>query len=87
MQMPELAYSEPRVEVDLYEARRFPGRLHFDVWFFVDTKSPDAFEPMVPPWYAALAWHDPRALPASAYARSHEDVVARWLGGASIRAQ
>ena len=32
-----------------------------------------------PPWYADLAWRDPKTTPASEYARGHEDVVARWL--------
>jgi len=74
-----LAYSEPRVEVDLYEPKRFPGRLHYDVWFLVDATLPPRARISVPPWYAHLEWQDPRTLPAPAYARSHEDVVSRWL--------
>lgn len=74
------AYSEPRVEVDYYEPKRFPGALHYDVWFFVDAMPPARYRLKVPSWFSQLEWHDPRELPASAYARSHDDVVARWLG-------
>ena len=74
-----MTYSEPRVEVDLYEPKRFPGRLHYDVWFLVDATPRGRAEPARPPWYADLAFHDPRGLAADAYARGHEDVVARWL--------
>ncbi len=87
LELPKVRYSEPRVEVDLYEPKRFPGRLHFDVWFLVDAHPPKDAEVEVPRWYAELEWHDPRSLPASAYARGHEDVVGRWLqarrGGAN----
>ena len=79
LQILGMTYSEPRVEVDLYEPKRFPGILHYDVWFLVDATSPRDWELRVPPWYAELAWHDPRTLPAPDYARSHEDVVGRWL--------
>ncbi len=74
-----IAYSEPRAEVDLYEPKRFPGRLHYDVWFLVDGALPREARIERPSWYAALEWHDPRTLPAAEYARGHEDVVARWL--------
>jgi len=73
-----ITYGEPRVEVDLYEPKRFPGRLHYDVWFLIDVVG-EGIEIEVPPWYAELGWHDPRTVPSGAYARSHEDVVARWL--------
>jgi ADP-ribose pyrophosphatase YjhB (NUDIX family) len=69
----------PRVEVDLYESRRSPGNQHYDVWFLFETDVPAGAPMERPPWYAALGWHDPRALPASAFARGHQDVVARWL--------
>ena len=75
----DMAYSEPRVEVDLYEPKRFPGQLHYDVWFLVDAAPPKSETLAAPPWYAELDWRDPRQTPASAYARGHEDVVARWL--------
>jgi ADP-ribose pyrophosphatase YjhB (NUDIX family) len=73
-----VTYSEPRVEVDVYEPKRFPGRLHYDVWFLVDGVSPRDARIESPSWYAALEWVDPRTLPAAEYARGHEDVVARW---------
>ncbi|OGS51183.1 MAG: hypothetical protein A3K65_05655 [Euryarchaeota archaeon RBG_16_68_12] len=79
LQIHGMAFSEPRVEVDVYEPRRSPGKLHYDVWFLVDGHAPKGWKPVVPPWYAELAWRDPRATPASEYARGHEDVVARWL--------
>ena len=78
LQMPGMRFSEPRVETDLYEPKRFPGRMHYDVWFLVDANPPHGTEPAVPPWYSELAWRDPRAVPASEFARGHEDVVARW---------
>lgn len=31
-----MRYSEPRAEVDYCEPKRSPGRLRYDVWFFVD---------------------------------------------------
>lgn len=74
-----MRYSEPRVEVDLYEPKRFPGLLHYDVWFLVDAALPGKATVAKPPWYAALEWQDPRKLSPEAYARSHEDVVERWL--------
>ncbi len=74
-----LTYSEPRAESDLYEPKFAPGTLHYDLWFLVDATPPKDWEVHVPPWYADLAWHEPRSTPASAYARSHEDVVARWV--------
>ena len=80
LQIPGMAYGEPRVETDLYEPKRFPGALHYDVWFLVDATPPKGHTLEVPPWYAELAWHDPRAVPPEAFGRSHEDVVARWLG-------
>jgi len=79
LSMPGLGYSEPRTEVDLYEPNRFPGRLHYDVWFLVDATLPQGVRIATPPWYADLDWQDPRTLPAAAYARGHEDVVSRWL--------
>lgn len=77
----ELDLSEPRVETETYVPVRFPelGE-HYDVWFFLEASLPADAEVEVPPWYDALAWHDPATLEAGAYARSHEDVVARWLG-------
>lgn len=80
LQIRGMRYSEPRVETDLYEPRRFPGQLHYDVWFLVDAVPPRGARPEVPPWYRELDWKDPRSLAAADYARSHEDVVARWLG-------
>ena len=79
LQISGATYSEPRVEVDFYEPKRFPGALHYDIWFFVDAVPPNEYKLRVPSWYAELGWHDPRSLPATAYARGHEDVVARWL--------
>lgn len=72
--------SEPRVETETYVPARFPelGE-HYDVWFFFDAEVPQGIEIQTPPWYEALAFRDPRELPASEYARSHEDVVSRWL--------
>jgi ADP-ribose pyrophosphatase YjhB (NUDIX family) len=79
LQAPNLKYSEPRVETDTYPAAFAGGYLHYDIWFLFDTTPPAGWRPKTPPWYAELAWKEPRSLPASAYARSHEDVVARWL--------
>lgn len=76
--IPGLTYSEPRVESDAYPASFAGGKLHYDVWLFVDGTPARDWEPKVPPWFAALAWQDPDALPPTAYARGHEDVVARW---------
>lgn len=73
-----LRYSEPRVEVDLYPPAWDPGRLHYDVWFFVDALPPKTWQLHVPPWYAELAWQEPRRVPDKDYARGHQDVVARW---------
>ena len=78
-----LRYYEPRVEVDAYESKIAPGNMHYDIWFFVHAVPPNGYSVHVPPWYAELDWHDPKALPASAYARGHEDVVARWLAAMS----
>lgn len=68
---------EPRVTTFAYELPRLPGQQHHDVAFLFRVRHDAGVA--TPPWYAELAWHDPRALPASAYARGHEDVVQRWL--------
>ena len=73
-----LAYSEPRVVSELYEPAWLPGRLHYDVSFLFDATPRKGFEIRLPLWYAALEWHDPFRLAASAYARSHRDVVTLW---------
>ncbi len=77
--MPGMRLSEPRVGTDLYEPKRSPGRMHYDVWFLVGAVPADDLTLDIPPWYAELAWHDPRALSAAEWARGHEDVAARWL--------
>lgn len=74
-----MTFSEPRVEVDLYEPKRFPGKLHYDVWFLVDGVPPGSWALKAPSWYTELAWRNPRTVPPSEYARGHEDIVARWL--------
>ncbi len=74
-----MAVKEPRVEVDVYEPKQVPGQLHYDIWFLFDATPPKGWTLAVPPWYAELTWHDPKTLPATEYARSHHDVVARWL--------
>ena len=79
LQIRGMTYTEPRVESDAYPAAFAGGKLHYDVWFFVDATLPRGWQPQAPPWYAALAWQDPRTLQATEYARGHEDVVARWL--------
>lgn len=79
LRMPGAEYSEPRVEVDYYDSKLVPGAKHYDIWFFVDAVPPERFELRAPPWYSDLAWQDPSAVPAEAYTRGHEDVVARWL--------
>ncbi len=79
LQIPGLTFSEPRVESDTYPAAFANGKTHYDLWFFFDAKPPARWQLKAPAWYRELAWQDPRALPPSAYARSHEDVVARWL--------
>jgi NUDIX domain len=83
LQIPGLRYSEPRSEVDFYPSKVVSGEMHYDIWFFVDGTPPKGYELRVPPWYTELAWQDPRALPATAYARGHEDVVARWMASKS----
>jgi len=79
LQIRGMTFSEPLSEVDLYEPKRFPGQLHYDIWFLVDGTPPKGWTMTPPPWYADLAWRDPKTTPASEYARGHEDVVARWL--------
>lgn len=79
LQVSGMTFSEPRSEVDLYEPKRFPGGLHYDIWFLVDGRPPKGWSLKAPPWYAELAWRNPETTVASEYARSHEDVVARWL--------
>lgn len=79
LQIPGMTYSEPRVETDFYPAKFAAGKMHYDIWFLVDAVPPSSWRVKAPPWFAELAWQDPRTLPASAYARAHEDVVARWL--------
>lgn len=79
LEAPGLTYGEPRVESDTYPAAFAGGKLHYDLWFLFDATPPPSWQPKAPPWYAELGWQDPQSLPASAYARSHEDVVARWL--------
>ncbi|TLZ50814.1 MAG: NUDIX hydrolase [Methanobacteriota archaeon] len=76
-----MTYTEPRIEVDLYEPKRFSGRLHYDMWFLVDATLSKPHALAAPPWYAELGWYDPTTMPAGAYARGHEDVVSRWLEG------
>ncbi len=79
LRMSGARYSEPRTEVDRYESKLAPGHTHYDIWFFVDATPPNGYEVRVPPWYSELVWRDPKTLPATEYARGHEDVVARWL--------
>lgn len=79
LQMPDAEPSEPRVVSEVGEPRRFPGLLHQDFLFLHDLELPDGAPVAMPPWYAEMAWIDPRATPASAWARSHDEVVARWL--------
>jgi ADP-ribose pyrophosphatase YjhB (NUDIX family) len=78
-------YSDPIVEVDTYEPKRFPGRLHYDIWFLVTARLPRGVGVGRPQWYADLQWRDPTQVPTSDYARGHEDVVARWLSRQSPR--
>jgi len=87
LQMRGLQFSEPRVETDLYEPKRFPGQMHYDVWFLVDARVPAGTKVDLPSWYAELTWHDPRDLPAAEWARGHEDVAARWLHARNESAQ
>jgi ADP-ribose pyrophosphatase YjhB (NUDIX family) len=75
-----LRFTEPRVETEVGVPLRFPELgLHYDLWFFVEAGLPDAREVARPKWYEDLAFHDPAALGAADYGRSHEDVMARWL--------
>ena len=75
-----LRLGEPRVETEVGVPVRFPGLgLHYDMWFLVDAQMESGRDVARPPWYADLAFHDPHALPATGYGRSHEDVMARWL--------
>lgn len=76
-----LAIGEPRVESDHYVPARFPELgMHYDLWLLFTAALPEGARVERPPWYRALELHDPRVLAPSAYARGHEDVVARWLG-------
>lgn len=71
---------EPRVESDHYVPARFPELgMHYDLWLLFTAELPAGARVEKPGWYRELAFHDPRALPASEYGRGHEDVVARWL--------
>jgi ADP-ribose pyrophosphatase YjhB (NUDIX family) len=79
LRIPGMHFSEPRVEVDLYPPESAPGEMHYDIWFLVDAAAPEGLEVQAPPWYAELAWHDPRSVPATSFSRGHEDVVERWL--------
>jgi ADP-ribose pyrophosphatase YjhB (NUDIX family) len=83
LEIPDSRYSDPRSEVDLYESKLAPGHKHYDVWFFVDAVPPEGYALRVPPWYTDLTWQDPHAVPPTAYARGHEDVVERWLASKS----
>ena len=75
-----LELSEPRVESDHYVPARFPELgMHYDLWLLFGAKLPSGARVAKPDWYRELAFHDPRSLVASEYARGHEDVVARWL--------
>jgi ADP-ribose pyrophosphatase YjhB (NUDIX family) len=77
-----LALGEPRVETEYADWARPSGSgWHYDVWFFVDAEVPAGNVVTRPPWFAELAWADPRALPEAAWARSHGDVARRWLRG------
>jgi len=73
-----LRLGEPRVATFVYELDRLPGERHHDVCFLLDTAAPRGLRVEPPPWYAALAWHDLATLPASAYARGHDDVAEAW---------
>src|SRR3989442_5168127 len=75
LQIRGMTYSEPRVETDLYEPRRFPGRVHYDIWFLVDGTPPKGRSLKTPPWYAELAPRDPKTPPAAGYSRGPEGVV------------
>jgi ADP-ribose pyrophosphatase YjhB (NUDIX family) len=72
------------VEVEAYELDRLPGERHVDYIALADARHDG--DVARPPWYVELAWHDLRALPASAYARGHEDVVARFVSSKTGRA-
>lgn len=75
----DFALREPLVGSDHYVPARFPELgMHYDLWFLFRAHVPPHVEVARPPWYAELEWLDPRSLPASAWARGHEDVVARW---------
>ncbi|MHB8603829.1 MAG: DUF1272 domain-containing protein [Thermoplasmatota archaeon] len=77
--MPDLALEEPRVVTFFGAPRRFPDLPeHYDVCFLHEARVAPATEAVAPAWYAELAWHDPKTLPASAYARSHDEVVTAW---------
>ena len=78
MKNPELREFPP--ESDSYVPERFPDLgMHYDIWFFYECRLPAASTAAVPAWYSSLDFHDPKGLPAEAYARSHHDVVLRWL--------
>ena len=79
--------SEPRIESEFDVPVRFPelGN-HYDLWLFFETELPDGAEVPKPPWWRELSFQDPRELPASAWGRSHEDIMARWLRPRAARA-
>lgn len=85
LKIPGLGYSEPGIVTETYRPPWANGATHYDLCFLFDAEAPAEYRPAPPPWYAELAWQDPAALPASAYARSHEDIVARWRARSADR--
>jgi ADP-ribose pyrophosphatase YjhB (NUDIX family) len=73
-----MEYSEPWVDTELYEPRRHPGVMHYDIRFLFDAAPPDGVAVEKPPWYTALEWHKPGMLSREAFSRGHEDVIERW---------
>jgi hypothetical protein len=70
-----------RCESDYDLHPKFPeAGKHHDLWFLAEAALPAGAEVARPPWFEALAFHDPRRVLAErGFARSHEDVVERWL--------
>src|SRR3990172_7061017 len=85
LQMPGMRFSEPRVETDLYEPKRFPGRMHYDVWFLVDANPPHGTEPAVPQCREGpgLSRYGIRSNPRTSRTRSNENAVS--MDSRSIR--
>jgi len=77
LERPDLPIPEPRVVSDAYARPDAPGR-HWDFHFLYRTTWPAGAPLRARPW-TGLEFVDPRAVPASEFARSHDDIL-RFAG-------